>query len=203
MKSYLRKRWHDWRTKKSLFSKITDLLFILLVIAMLIPASRREIRLVAARLTASSPKAIHEEKQEVVSEQTYNWTLYDLEGNKVPFRQFRGQAIFLNFWASWCAPCIAEKPEIQALYDQFGSEAAFVLVSDESPERIRQFMETRGFDMPVYIRRGGAPPDFASGTIPVSFVIAPDGRIVIRKTGASKWNSSSMQSLMRELIDQS
>ncbi len=203
MKSYLRKRWHDWRTKKSVFSKVTDLLFVLLVIAMLIPASRREIRLLAARITAFSPKAIQEDQQESLSADTYNWTIFDLDGNRIPFNHFQGQAIFLNFWATWCAPCIAEMPDIQALYDQFGDEAAFVLVSDEKPERIRDFMESRGFDMPVYLRRGGAPPDFASRTIPITFVIAPDGRIVIRKTGVAKWNSSSMQSLMRELIDQS
>ncbi len=56
--------------------------------------------------------------------------------------------------------------------------------------------------MPVYIRRGGVPADLASGSIPVTFVISPDGQIVIRKTGVAKWNSNMMQELMRELIAQ-
>jgi thiol-disulfide isomerase/thioredoxin len=200
MKSYLRKRWNDYWTKKSWFSKITDLLFVLFVIAMLMPFSRQVIRITASNLLAFSPKTIAEEKQPSLSASTYNWVFYDLDGHAVPFSTFRGKAVFLNFWATWCAPCIAEMPDIQQLYDQFGDRVAFILISDESPERISSFMEGRGFDMPVYVRRGGAPDDFASRSIPTTFVISPQGQVVIRKTGVAKWNSNRMQQLMESLI---
>lgn len=200
MNNYIRKRFNDYWQKKSWFTKVTDLFFVLLVIAMLIPASRQAIRMTASRLLASSPKTLAEDRQQLLSQSTYNWVFYDLDGNAVSFADFRGKAVFLNFWATWCAPCIAEMPDIRDLYDQFGSEAAFFLISDEQPERIRNFMERRGFDMPVYIRRGGVPADFSSGSIPVTFVISPEGQIVIRKTGVAKWNSNTMQELMRELI---
>ncbi len=203
MNHYIRKRFNDYWQKKSWFTKITDLFFVLLVIAMIIPSSRQAIRMTASRLMASSPKTISEDRQQLISASTYNWVFYDLEGNAVSYADFRGKAIFLNFWATWCAPCIAEMPDIQDLYDQFGDQAAFLLVSDEKPERIQAFMERRGFDMPVYIRRGGVPADFASGSIPVTFVISPEGQIIIRKTGVAKWNSNSMQELMRELIGRS
>jgi thiol-disulfide isomerase/thioredoxin len=202
MKHYIRKRWNDYWTKKSWFSKISDLIFILFIIAMLIPVSRKAIRITASRILASSPKSIADDKQLSLAASTYDWVVYDMDGKAVPISNFRGQAIFLNFWATWCAPCIAEMPDIQELYDQFGEEAAFLLVSDEDPARIQNFINNRGFDMPVYTRRGGVPADFASGSIPVTFVVSPDGQIVIRKTGVAKWNSNKMQELMRELIAQ-
>lgn len=202
MKHYIRKRWNDYWTKKSWFSKISDLIFVLFIIAMLVPASRKAIRITASRILASSPKSIADDKQLSLAASTYDWLVYDMDGKAIPLSNFRGKAIFLNFWATWCAPCIAEMPDIQELYDQFGEEAAFLLVSDEDPERIHNFMKNRGFDMPVYIRRGGVPADLASGSIPVTFVISPDGQIIIRKTGVAKWNSNKMQDLMRELIAQ-
>jgi thiol-disulfide isomerase/thioredoxin len=202
MKHYIRKRWNDYWTKKSWFSKISDLFFVLFIIAMLIPTSRKAIRIAASNILASSPKSIAADKQLSLAASTYDWLVYDMEGRAIPFSNFRGQTIFLNFWATWCAPCIAEMPDIQKLYDQFGDEAAFLLVSDEDPARILNFMKKRGFDMPVYIRRGGVPSDLASGSIPVTFVISPKGQIVIRKTGVAKWNSNKMQDLMHELIAQ-
>ncbi len=203
MIKYIKKRLNEYWDKKSWFSKLTDLLFILLLIAMLIPASRKSIRIAASRVIAFSPKTISEENQTVLEPSTYDWVIFDLNGNSVPFSQFRGQAVFLNFWATWCAPCIAEMPDIQDLYNDFGDQAAFVLVSDESPERIRHFMEQRKLDMPVYVRRGGVPHDFASNSIPVTYVISPQGQVVIRKSGVAKWNSKSMQQLMQQLVGQS
>src|SRR6185295_3572568 len=47
----------------------------------------------------------------------YNFTIKDLEGNKLSFTRFKGKVIFLNLWATWCGPCRAEIPTIQALYD--------------------------------------------------------------------------------------
>lgn len=200
MLKYIKHRWEKYLKEKSLFSKISDLIFVLLIIGMLIPASRREISAFMARLLAGSPKTLSESKQSQVPEATYQWRLTSLEGKEVQFSEFRGKTIFLNIWATWCPPCIAEMPDIQDLYNIFGDQAAFLLVSDEDPSKVKAFMERRGFNMPVYIHRGLLPEVFTTNSIPITFVIGPNGNIVIRKTGAAKWNSSSMQNTMKELI---
>lgn len=198
---YFSKQWENFK-KKSWFGKASDIFFVLLIIAMLIPASRREIRVFISGLLASGPKAITEEKQILLSPADYQWTFTDIDGREYRLNDFAGKPVFLNFWATWCPPCIAEMPDIQELYDTFGQQAAFILLSGEDPKVVQSFMQRKGFNMPVYQLRYSVPEVFASQSIPVTFVISAEGKIVIRKTGAAKWNSSSMIALMNNLLGQ-
>lgn len=200
MKDYFRQRWKKYWTSKTWFGKISDLIFILLVIGMLIPASRKEISAFMARLMASSPKEMKQNQQQKIPEEAWNWSVTDIEGRFVSLHEFKNKAIFLNFWATWCPPCIAEMPDIQELYDQFGQDVAFLLITDEDIQKVTAFMQKRGFEMPVYFHRGAVPEIFATNSIPTTWIIDPDGNITIRKTGAAKWNSKSMQQTMQEYI---
>lgn len=119
-------------------------------------------------------------------------------GETLAMRSLAGNPLLLNFWATWCPPCIAEMPDLQELYINKSDRITFVLVSNEKAETINSFMEKKGFTMPVYQELSETPPDFATGSIPTTWVISPEGKIIIRKTGAAKWNSSSMH----KLIDQ-
>jgi thiol-disulfide isomerase/thioredoxin len=198
---YFNKQWENFK-KKSWFGKASDILFVLLIVAMLIPASRREIRVFVSGLLASGPKTITEEKQVSLSPADYQWSFTDMDGREFRLSDFGGKPVFLNFWATWCPPCIAEMPDIQDLYDTFGQQAAFILLSDEDPKVVQSFMQRKGFNIPVYQLRYSVPEVFASPSIPVTFVISAEGRIVIRKTGAAKWNSSSMIAVMHDLLGQ-
>lgn len=200
MKDYLRKRWTTYWNTKSWFSKFTDLLFVALVIAMLIPASRKSISAFVAGITAGSPKALPAEKQLQLDAVAYQWRLQDAKGNEVEFADLKDQIIFLNFWATWCPPCIAEMPDIQDFYHAYGKKVAFLLVTDEKPETVEAFMNRKGFNMPVYYHRGGVPAVFATNSIPTSFLISPEGSIVIRKTGAAKWNAQSVHQLIDQML---
>ena len=199
MSEYIRKRWQTYWKTKSWFSKLTDLLFILLVIGMLIPASRKEISAFMAGLMASSPKTIESNEQQTLDAQAWSWQLLDGSGNKVTLEQFKGKTIFLNFWATWCPPCIAEMPDIQELYNGFSDKAVFLLVSDEDTQTIKSFMDKKGYQMPVYRQLGGIPDVFLTNSIPTTWVIDPSGKIIIRKTGAAKWNSEAMQKTIQSL----
>ncbi|HQO49190.1 MAG TPA: TlpA disulfide reductase family protein [Bacteroidales bacterium] len=196
MKEYLQKRWKTYWTTKGWFSKITDLLFIFLIIGMIIPASRKEISAFMAGLMASSPKTIESDAQQTLTDEVWNWQLIDMKGQVVNLGQFKGQTILLNFWATWCPPCIAEMPDIQALYDGFGDKAVFLLVSDEKTSTVNEFAQKKGYNMPFYQQASTTPPAFSTNSIPTTWIISPEGKIVIRKTGAAKWNSASMQELI-------
>lgn len=202
MSSYLKKRLTDYWTKKSWFSKLSDLVFIILVVAMLIPASRKQISAFVSGLTAMSPSSLPAEKQETIGRQEYEWKVADINGRAVSLSSFEGKPVFLNFWATWCPPCIAEMPDIQNLYNKYGDEVAFLLVTDEETSKVQAFMERKAFDMPVYFHRSAVPSLFASQNIPVTFIIDPKGKIVIRKTGAAKWNSDKMHQLFDEMLQQ-
>jgi len=200
MSSYLKKRLTDYWSKKGWFSKLSDLVFVILVVAMLIPASRKQISAFVSGLTAMSPSSLPAEKQETLGSKDYKWTVTDRSGNVVSLGSFEGKPIFLNFWATWCPPCIAEMPDIQDLYDNYGDQVAFLLVTDEEPSKVQAFMERKAFDMPIYFHRTAIPPLFESGSIPTTFIISPAGKIVIRKTGAAKWNSDKMHHLFDEML---
>ncbi len=76
---------------------------------------------------------LRDAEPEITAEDTpfdYEFALKDLEGNKIPFDQFKGKVVFLNLWATWCGPCRAEMPSIQNLYEKVDKEKiVFVMLS--------------------------------------------------------------------------
>ncbi|MCF8304515.1 MAG: TlpA family protein disulfide reductase, partial [Bacteroidales bacterium] len=148
-KRALKTRIRDYFKRKSTFSLISDGIFVVLVVLLIIPSTRKEISAFAIRLTMSSPGMAEDITR--IDEQDYHWPLKTLDGKQIDFTRFSDQVIFLNRWATWCPPCIAEMPSIQDLYKDYGKKVAFVLVSNEEPETVKKFMEKKGFTFPVYI----------------------------------------------------
>jgi thiol-disulfide isomerase/thioredoxin len=66
----------------------------------------------------------------------------DIDGERHRLSDFRGQAVFINFWATWCVPCQAELPEIYALQEEYGDRLATIEVDrGESPDKARDFLD--------------------------------------------------------------
>ncbi len=198
--SRLKAKWKN----KNLFGKITDLLVIVFIILLFIPQSRLAIGGFINRVKAMivSPSELPKEQQEMLSLQDYNWEMTDLEGNKHFLSEAKNKVIFINIWATWCPPCVGEMPEIQSLWDKFkdNPEVKFFLVSNENLETIKNFMEKRDYDFPVYSSKYSPPEKLKSSTIPVSFIISKQGKIVVRETGASKWGGEKVEALIKKLI---
>jgi thiol-disulfide isomerase/thioredoxin len=128
------------------------------------------------------------------------WKLETLDGQEVSFGRFHGTAVFLNVWATWCPPCVAEVPSIQALYDAVKDEGvAVVLVTAEPPETVRPFVAKKGWHVPVYIARGGVPAVFHTGAIPATFLLNRRGEVVYRHTGSADWNAEDCRGFLRRL----
>lgn len=199
LKRYLIKRWTDWKAK-SWFTRISDVLFILLLIGMLIPATRKEIAAFVNKIMASGPGLLPAEKQFPLPDDEWNWSVQDESGQWVPLSAHKGKPVLVNFWATWCPPCIAEMPDIQKLYNDYGDKVAFWLITDESPDVVNPFMQRKGFTMPVHYHKFAVPPTFATNSIPTTWLISPDGRIVLKKTGAAKWNSPKMRKILDQML---
>ena len=132
----------------------------------------------------------------------YDWTIRDLDDKPVSFERFKGKAVFLNFWATWCGPCIREMPSIARLADDprlAGKGVAFVCVStDESTADVRHFLQGRPWHM-SYFRAERVPSVFYSEGIPTTFIIAPDGRIAAFEVGAADWDRPEVVALLEKL----
>jgi thiol-disulfide isomerase/thioredoxin len=133
----------------------------------------------------------------------YSWTLQTLEGTPVPFESFRGKVVFLNFFATWCPPCIAEMPGIQDLYESTNNDdIAFIILSrDESRAKAAQFMDKKGYTLPVYMAAGPTPPEFQSQVIPTTFIISRQGEIVSRHSGMADYDNEKVRGFLRELTE--
>jgi thiol-disulfide isomerase/thioredoxin len=105
---------------------------------------------------------------------------------------YRGRTIVLNLWATWCGPCKIEMPTLQALHDTIGRDIAVVLVSDEKPATVRQYLADEDYTMPVYVDAGPRPERFRVPAIPTTFIIDPQGRIVFQHTGLANWNADDV-----------
>lgn len=196
----MKKLWERYSRKKRWWTIVLDFVFMILVLAMLFPGTRKPLSAFFIRQTLFSPK----EKKEVVflSENDWEMRMSSNSGEQVQLDDFRGKPVFLNFWATWCPPCIAEMPSIQKLHDEYKDEVAFVLISNEIPGVINSFMEKHEYTLPLYSLLSEVPSIFETSTIPATYLIAPSGRLIISKTGAAKWDSRKMKGLIDELLEQ-
>ena len=131
----------------------------------------------------------------------YNWQLKGLNTSNFNFSDLKGKVIFLNFWATWCPPCVAELPSIQNFYNDYKDKVAFVFISNENWAEINLFFKEKGYDFPVYAYGGGKLNDLpAIKSIPRTFVIDKEGNIRVDKAGAADWNSASFRKQIDSLI---
>jgi thiol-disulfide isomerase/thioredoxin len=123
----------------------------------------------------------------------YNLSLLPTDNSKViNLEDEKDNIIFLNFWTTWCQPCIVEMPSIEALKNKFeGKNVKFYLVSDEPIEKIRKFEQKRGFDLPFYKSEGLIPPSYDGSSVPRTYIIA-NGKIIYEHTGMAKWDDTTV-----------
>ncbi len=148
------------------------------------------------RQISFSPSIIAEEDRITVTD--FNWELKGINVPDISFKDTIGQYTLLSFWATWCAPCLAELPSIQKLYDSEKENVIMVLVSNESTDKLDSFLEKNEYNFPVYRTKSKVPSFFEHKSIPTTYLIHPNGEILIKKTGAANWNSTTITSLFKE-----
>ena len=129
--------------------------------------------------------------------------LTTLEGRPLDARRLRGKAVFVNLWATWCPPCRAEMPGIEALYEQVDtSKVAFLMISlDEKPAKARDFIRRKGFRLPVYVPTQDLPAVFAAESIPTTVILAPNGQVAARYEGMADYNTPEFRAALEKLAE--
>ena len=108
-----------------------------------------------------------------------DFTLPNLDGQPVRLVDFRGQWTVVNFWASWCTPCLLEMPELQVFHEAHGNRAAVIGVNmeDLAPTEIRSFAARLAVTFPIVLSGGKPVSGFDLKGLPTTFLVSPAGKL--------------------------
>ncbi|HLW19856.1 MAG TPA: TlpA disulfide reductase family protein [Cyclobacteriaceae bacterium] len=130
--------------------------------------------------------------------------IHDAEGNAVNFAEFKGKLVFINNWATWCPPCVAEMPTIEKLKEEMPEdEVAFVMVSyDRNPRKAINWMKNKKMELPVYFPGENFPRQFTTDAIPATFVLDREGKILHTYLGMADYSKESFVHQMKLWLKQ-
>jgi len=129
--------------------------------------------------------------------------LEDPDRNAYQLSDFRGKVLIVNFWASWCTPCLEELPALNRARAALKQEEVAMLAINlgEDLEAVTAFIDDYPIDFTVLLDRHGTISQRWQVTgMPTTFVVNPRGELVYRIVGKRKWDSEEILGLIRELI---
>ena len=180
-------------------SRLINILFLIAIVLLIVPQTRTPIQVFLHKgLSLFGPSIIDESDRDMVD--FSSWRLMDLNGKEVNFQSFKGEVTLVNFWATWCPPCIAEMPSLQALYNDYNERINIVLISNEAPQTVEEFIAGNEYSFNVHRPLEGYPSSFEVRSIPRTYIISKGGQIIIDKKGSANWNSRKVRDELDRLI---
>jgi peroxiredoxin len=134
-----------------------------------------------------------------------DFELAQMDGKKLRLSDYRGKIVILNFWASWCNPCVEEFPSMMKLIEEFKGEVVIVAVSsEESKPDIETFM--KAFQLPkpnfnvVWDPDKAVMQKYGVEKVPESFLVGRDGKLIRKVMGIENWNTPDAIEFFRLLL---
>ncbi|MEM7588436.1 MAG: TlpA disulfide reductase family protein, partial [Acidobacteriota bacterium] len=162
---------------------------------------------------AELPELVVEAEAEAAQVETSSWkdveetlaefSLTDLQGRTWTLADFEGRGVLINFWATWCVPCVAELPEIQALHEELAGVDGLTVVTfntDRNIGKVQPFLDQRNFTFPILMAADFLPE--GSRSLPQNWLV--DRQQVVRKKstgfsvdGPGEWRHSALEALRK------
>ena len=109
-------------------------------------------------------------------------------GKTMRLSDLKGKPVFINFWATWCPPCVGELPHIEKKYAEYKDKMHFVILSvDDNEQEPARFIQSKGYTFPAA---------YGVDAIPASYIISADGHIIARIVGSM--NESSLDAFLQK-----
>jgi len=184
-----------WQYVKSNF---INGLFIIVILVLIFNPNAKAFLIKGLMQVGFFRPAISNENETAAPDAIFTNTL----GKTVSLSSLKGKVIFLNFWATWCPPCIAEMPGINELYKTLlkQEDIAFIMVDADGDLNTSQaFMKAHNYDLPLYAAASGTSSGLFTGTLPSTIIINKKGNIVFRETGAANYNTKQFKDFVKNL----
>jgi thiol-disulfide isomerase/thioredoxin len=140
-----------------------------------------------------------------VEQSTAEFSLPDVKNQMHSSSDFKGKVILLNFWASWCPPCIQEMPELEHLKQQMADQPFEVIAINVGEKRykVRKFLKLIKFDLPVLLdTKKDLFNDWDLKSLPTSFLIDANGHIRYKVRGNPGWENENTLATIQQLISE-
>lgn len=135
---------------------------------------------------------------------TTSLSFTDKDGKSVSLSSLKGKVVFINFWATWCPPCIEEMPTINELKGKYkgNDDIVFLMVDvDNKMEKSTAFMEKNKYDLPVYVPASNIPSEYLGSSIPTTVILDKSGDMIARIEGGRDYTSPEIIKVVNELVD--
>jgi thiol-disulfide isomerase/thioredoxin len=175
----------------------SNILFVILVILFIIPQTRFHLQVTINQLFSFSPSI--ESENDLKKLENYNWQLINQDGKSVNLNASKGRVTLINFWASWCGPCVAEMPSLQKAYNQHKDKVDFYFVARDEAKLVEAFLKKEKYNVPVYYEKQNPPNLLKGKQLPTTYLIDKNGNVWVEKTGAADWNSDKINDLIIKL----
>jgi peroxiredoxin len=132
-----------------------------------------------------------------------DFVLNDLTGKRVILAEQRGKVVFLNFWATWCSPCVQEMPTMEKLHRNLGKDGLVVLAINlqETPEQVKEFFGEHNLTFTALLDRDGKVFElYQAWALPMSAIVNKRGELVGKVMGYRDWHGEEARQLFRELL---
>ncbi len=149
----------------------------------------------------SEPKSMESAATETINPENITLTtlkLHNLDGSQMDLTGLAGKRVFVNFWATWCKPCLAEMPSISRATETLaGDNIVFLAASDEKLDRIVNFNEKNGYKFDIVATQADLSL-LEIYALPATFIFDEQGNLVFKETGAREWDSEDNIQLIKE-----
>jgi peroxiredoxin len=129
--------------------------------------------------------------------------LKDPAGKPLSLSELKGKVVFVNFWATWCLPCIEEMPAMEKLHQELQKEGLVILAVNfqEGTERVKEFLTKHNLTFTALLDHDGKVAErYQAWALPVSVIINKRGEIVARAMGSKDWDSKESLQYFRQLL---